>query len=665
MRALSEIKGFGPKRLEALEKRGIDTARDLIERLPVGYRDTTRPMSPAQMTEGREGCFEGFVKGKPALHRARGMQWVSATIADECSKIRCMWFNQSWMKDRLFDTQHVVLYGRCVRKKSGLMVINPTIEEQGGIIPAYAPVPGVGQKPLRDAVRLLLNEYDLLDPLPASFISRYQLMDRREALEQAHFPTDFEALARAKERLAFEELLLFQMGVAGASGGRREAQPLNVKERWIESFFARLPYAPTGAQRRVAYEIAEDLRKDRAMARMVQGDVGCGKTMIAFCALYLCVLAGGQGALMAPTEILASQHFQSAVEMLAPLGIACGLVTGRMTAAERRRAREAVASGEWQVIIGTHALISEGLEFENLQLVITDEQHRFGVRQRTRLEGKGISPHVLVMSATPIPRSLSLVLYGDLDISIVDELPPGRTPVKTRIVSEEKREGLYSFIRSEAEKGFQTYVVCPLVGEADMEDPDIRSAAQVQRELTKALAPLSVGLVHGRMKKQEKEDVLERFYAGELNVLVATTVIEVGVNVPRATVMVIEGAERFGLAQLHQLRGRVGRGAQESWCFLMAEPNERLKTLVSTHDGFVVAQKDLEIRGAGEFFGTRQHGEPQMPALMLASDSRLLARTRDAFLDLMKSDEYGSERLQILNAAQERFDRAGTFFARN
>ena len=665
MRALSEIKGLGPKRLEALEKRGILSSLDLIERLPTGYRDTTRPLLPAQMREGMQACFEGFVTGKPALHRARGMQWVSATISDEYGRIRCMWFNQSWMKDRLFDTQHVRLYGRCVRKKSGLFVINPSIEEEGGIIPSYAPVPGIGQKVLRDAVRLLLDEYDEQDCLPASFIRRHGLMDRREALEAAHFPADLETLARAKERLAFEELLLFQAGVVGASGARKASEPLAIGENWIDEFFETLPFPPTGAQRRVAQEIAGDLKKNQAMARMVQGDVGCGKTMLAFCALVLCVRAGGQGALMAPTEILAGQHFQSAVEMLAPLGISCGLVTGRMTAAERRRAREAIVSGEWRVIIGTHALISEGVEFENLRLVITDEQHRFGVRQRTTLESKGLAPHVLVMSATPIPRSLSLVLYGDLDISIVDELPPGRTPVKTRIVSEDKREGLYSFIRAEAAKGFQTYVVCPLVGEDDMDDPDIRSAAQVQRELCEALAPLRVTLVHGRMKKQEKEEALGSFYAGESDVLVATTVIEVGVNVPRATVMVIEGAERFGLAQLHQLRGRVGRGAQESWCFLMAEPNDRLKTLVQTSDGFEVAKKDLEIRGAGEFFGTRQHGEPQMPALMLASDTILLSKTRDAFLEISRSPEYRDEYLEIMESAKRRFNKSGVFFARN
>jgi len=665
MRALSDIKGFGPKRLEALEKRGILSSLDLLERLPTGYRDTTRPVSPAQMREGVQACFEGFVTGKPVLHRARGMQWVSATIADEYGKIRCMWFNQPWMKERLYDTQHVRLYGRCMRKKSGLFVINPTIEEESGIIPAYAPVPGIGQKVLRDAVKLLLDEYDEEDCLPASFVVRHDLMDRRAALEAAHFPTDMDTLARAKERLAFEELLLFQAGVAGESGTRKKSEPLHVHEDWIEEFFEMLPFPPTGAQRRVMMEIAEDLKQRQAMARMVQGDVGCGKTMLAFGALYLCVRSGGQGALMAPTEILASQHFQSAVEMLAPLGISCGLVTGRMTAAERRRAREAIASGEWQVVIGTHALISEGVEFDNLRLVITDEQHRFGVRQRTTLEGKGLAPHVLVMSATPIPRSLSLVLYGDLDISIVDELPPGRTPVKTRIVSEEKREGLYSFIKAEAAKGFQTYVVCPLVGEEDMDDPDVRSAAQVQRELAQALAPLKVTLVHGRMKKQEKEDALSAFYAGETDVLVATTVIEVGVNVPRATVMVIEGAERFGLAQLHQLRGRVGRGAQESWCFLMAEPNDRLKTLVQTNDGFEVARKDLEIRGAGEFFGTRQHGEPQMPALMLASDSMLLHRTREAFLEISRNAEYNSEFVKIMEAARRKMGQNGTFFARN
>ncbi len=665
MRSLEEIKGFGPKRLEALAKRGIETARDLIETLPTGYRDTTSPMSPAQMTDGTTGCFEGYIVGKPSLQRARGMVWVSATVADECGKIRCMWFNQVWMKDKLFDTQHVVLYGKAVRKKNGLFVINPTIEEAGSIIPVYAPVPGVGQKPLREAVKLLLDEYDLADELPPSLRARHGLMGHREALVEAHFPRSMELLARAKETLAFEELLLFQAAVMGAAGERRDAQSLAIKDFWIEEFYERLPFPPTGAQRRAIGEITDDLRRDKAMARMVQGDVGCGKTLIALCALYLCVRAGGQGALMAPTEILASQHMQSAKETLGRFGITCGLITGHMTAGERRRAREAIQSGEWQVVIGTHAIISEGVEFANLRLVITDEQHRFGVRQRTKLEGKGLAPHVMVMSATPIPRTLSLVLYGDLDISIVDELPPGRTPVKTRIVPEEKREGMYSFIRAQAALGQQTYVVCPLVGEEGLEDAELRSASQVAQELKTALAPLTVGLVHGRMKKQEKEDILSEFYAGALDVLVATTVIEVGVNVPNATVMVVEGAERFGLAQLHQLRGRVGRGSAESWCFLMGESNERLRTLAATNDGFVIAKKDLELRGPGEFFGARQSGQAMMPALMLSGDGRLLARTREAFLEIIRDETHAAERRAVMEAAYARHARSGSIFGRN
>lgn len=666
MRALQNIKGFGPVRLQALARRGIVSAQDLIEMLPTGYQDTTHPLSPAQMTDGVEGCFEGYIVGKPVLHRVRGMQWVSAVVGDECGRVRCMWFNQSWMKDRLFDTQHVTFYGHASRKKTGVYVVNPVLVQPGQIEPVYAPVPGVGQKPLRDAIHLLLEEYDLPDELPASFVARNALMERREALSQAHFPTDMQSLARAKERLAFEELILYQAAVAGAGGERRTAQPLPVQDEWIDAFFSSLPFPPTGAQRRVAAEIAVDLRGGRAMARMVQGDVGCGKTLIAFCALDLCARCGMQGALMAPTEILAEQHYQSAIETLAPLGITCGLLTGKMTAAGRNRALDAIESGEWQVVIGTHALISEGVHFRNLALVITDEQHRFGVRQRTRLEGKGLSPHVMVMSATPIPRSLSLVLYGDLDLSTVDELPPGRTPVQTRIVPEEKRAGMYDFIRAQAAAGCQAYFVCPLVGEEGVEDGiEARSASQVLAELRRDLVPLRVGMVHGRMKKQEKEEVLALFYAGQLDVLVATTVIEVGVNVPNATVMVIEGADRFGLAQLHQLRGRVGRGARESWCFLMAEPNDRLRTLTATNDGFVIAQKDLELRGAGEFFGTRQHGAPQMPALALGGDGRLLARAREAFLEVERGEDLAEERRALHEKAAARYARADRSFARN
>lgn len=643
MRTLAEIKGFGPVRLKALASRGIESARDLVETLPTGYKDTSHPLSPAQMTEGRQACFTGFVKGKPVLRRVRGMQWVSATIADECGAVRCMWFNQPWMKDKLFDTCQVTLYGRCVRKKSGLFVMNPSLEEPGKIIPIYAPIPGVGQKPLRDAVELLLGEYDEPDVLPETLVARYGLMERRAALIQAHFPTGFEELAAAKERLAFEELLLFQAGVAGAAGERKHAKPLDIRDEWIEAFFAKLPFEPTGAQRRVAYEAAADMRKDRAMARMVQGDVGCGKTLIAFCALYLCVRAGGQAAMMAPTEILAAQHMQSAIEMLAPLGVTCGLLTGHMTAAERRRAREAIASGEWQVVIGTHALISEGVEFADLRLTITDEQHRFGVEQRAALVRKGEQPHTLVMSATPIPRTLALLVYGDLDVSIIDELPPGRQPVQTVCVDERYRARLNAFIDKLIGEGRQVFVVCPKVEETDDVPSDLKSAEEHAQVLQRTFPQHRVACIHGRMKAKDKDACMAAFAAGETDILVSTTVIEVGVDVPNAALMIIENAERFGLSQLHQLRGRIGRGPFQSYCVLVSdahtdEARARLKVLCDTADGFQIAEADLRQRGPGDFFGNRQHGLPALHIADLGTNMTAVNDARDAARTVLATD---------------------------
>ena len=660
MQELSSIRGFGPARLKALEAQGIRTAEDLLWRLPAGYRDTTSPLSPAQMTPGVQACFEGFVKGVPALHRVRGRQWVSAVIADECGQVRCMWFNQPWMRERLQPDSHVVLYGTCVQKKNGRFVINPSPEEPGQIRPVYRPVEGVGQKLLRDAVALLLPGYDRPDALSPRLRAKYGLTDGKSALAEAHFPVSLEGLAGAKRRLAFEELLAFQAAVAGGSEGRGETRPCAAGDGVDARFWRSLPFRPTGAQRRVCAQVRADMAGTRAMARLVQGDVGCGKTVIAFYALYLCAASGGQGALMAPTEILAEQHLENAVRMLGGLGVRCGLLTGSLTAAERRRALEAIASGEWQAVIGTHALISDDVRYADLRLVVTDEQHRFGVRQRTRLQTKGCAPHVLVMSATPIPRTLALILYGDLDLSAVDELPPGRVPVRTRVVPEEKRAGLYDFIRRQAQAGRQAYVVCPLVGEdGEGEDPEepVPSAAARCRQMQKALPSLRIGLVHGRMKKADKEDTLSAFRSGALDVLVATTVIEVGVDVPNAAVMVIESADRFGLAQLHQLRGRVGRGGGESWCFLMAEPNERLRVLQETDDGFRIAEKDLELRGAGELFGTRQHGAPEMPALMLAGGAELLEETREAFLEIAGTPEYAGELTALREEARRRFGR--------
>ncbi|MBR6890141.1 MAG: ATP-dependent DNA helicase RecG, partial [Clostridia bacterium] len=414
-----------------------------------------------------------------------------------------------------------------------------------------------------------------------------------------------------------------------------------------------LPFAPTSAQRRVLSEVARDLKSDRAMARMVQGDVGSGKTAIAFAAMALSHAGGWQSALMAPTEVLARQHYDAALRLLEPMGMKIGLLVGSLTPKQHRLAHEAIAAGDWDAVIGTHALITEGVAYRRLGLVVTDEQHRFGVRQRTLLSEKGDAPNVLVMSATPIPRTLSLILYGDLDISIVDELPPGRTPVSTRIVPEAKREAMYGFLRQEVQKGRQVYFVCPLVEES--EAVEALPAEAVYEDLrTNRLPEMRIELVHGRMKSADKDAALERFRAGEADVLVSTTVIEVGVNVPNATVMVIENAERFGLAQLHQLRGRVGRGAHASWCFLMAEPNPRLKFLASTTDGFKIARKDMELRGPGELFGTRQSGTLSGGIGSLAGDAELLKLTHDEARSLMAHPGATDSRM-VIALAQQRF----------
>lgn len=667
MQALSTMAGFGPKRLAALEARGITNTEQLVYMLPIRYQDTTTLCPIAQLQPERYAAFEGHVVSGPSLHRVRGRNWVSATIADDTGRIRVMWFNQPWMKQQLSADQHVVLYGLATRKKSGIFIVNPSIVTQREILPVYPTIPGVPGKLLRETIRGVLDTQVWEEELPREIIETYALCDRHYALMQAHFPQDMEALARAKYRLAFEELLYYQAALTGLYKERPNGQEIPNTPEGQAAFWASIPFAPTGAQKRVLAQVADDLRTGKAMARMVQGDVGCGKTYIALGALYLCAKAGFQGAMMAPTEILANQHFDSLQETLAPLGISCGLLTGKMTAAAKRRAHEAIETGEWQVVVGTHALISQGVEFANLGLVVTDEQHRFGVRQRTMLAAKGEQTNVLVMSATPIPRSLALVLYGDLDISVVDEMPPGRIPVTTRIVPEAKREGMYNFIRAQVAQGGQAYVVCPLVEMSDAEGMgDLCSAQEVYDELrTSTLADLKIGLVHGKMKAQEKEDTLEAFRSGQIDVLVATTVIEVGVNVPSATVMVVEDAQRFGLAQLHQLRGRVGRGAKESWCFLRSEPNDALRILCDTNDGFVIAKKDLDLRGAGDFFGTRQHGEAQMPALMLYGEASVLEKTQSAWQSLRKDAAKAAQAQQVLQSAARRFAQTGRDLARN
>lgn len=653
---LSELKGLGKARLKAFNAAGIFSLRDLLYTLPIGYRDTTFFVPIAELQPGQTAAVCGAFKGSPRLNRFKGMNSVTATLCDETGSITCVWYNQPWLQKQLDGLEEVILYGRMEIKNGRRMLLNPSRETEPGIQPVYKALPGIPGKIMRDILLQALEQTEDCCPetLPHGLRMRWVLCEKNFAIRQAHFPDSQESLRVARRRIAFEQALLYQAGVSLMSQRKEEGYAMTLEDSWQREFWSSLPFAPTNAQTRVLAQTAEDMAKPLPMARLVQGDVGCGKTAIAFGALYLAARAGFQGAMMAPTEILARQHYQSACGMLEPLGIKCGLLLGGMKAKERREALDAIRQGEWQVVIGTHALISDGVEYQNLGLVITDEQHRFGVRQRSALAEKAQKPpHVLVMSATPIPRTLALILYGDLDVSVVDEMPAGRKPVATRLVPESKREGLYGFLRSEMDQGRQAYIVCPLVEESEAM-ADLKNAQQQYDELAKGpLEGYALGLTWGKQPAEEKERVLADFASGKIQALIATTVIEVGVNVPNATVMVIEDAQRFGLSQLHQLRGRVGRGSRESWCFLLAEPNERLKTLCQTNDGFVIAQKDLDLRGPGEFLGTRQHGMPLMPGVLLDGDVKMLEQVQACLKELRNDHALAGERLQVEANAQK------------
>lgn len=636
--SLSGIKGIGPARLKAFEAAGIRTVRDLVMFLPRDYRDLSVFTPLSEIQPGETVSVKVRVAGEVSQRRARRLVITKVYVTDDSDTLPVVWYNQPWLKEQLARGRELMLHGRCEVRGGTIQLSSPTIEQETGLIPVYRNIPGIPAKAVRQCVAAALQvcEGQWPDELPESIRRRYGLCERNFAMRNAHFPDSREALETARRRIAFEELLLYQVALSLNRRSGEAGVQIEFGDDAIEAFWAAMPFPPTQAQRRVLEEAAADMRGPNAMARMVQGDVGSGKTAVAFGAIYLAWKGGYQAALMAPTEVLARQHYENAKALLEPLGMKVGLLTGSLTPKQHRLAHEAIASGEWDVAIGTHALITEGVEYRNLGLAVTDEQHRFGVRQRTELGRKGCASNVLVMSATPIPRTLSLILYGDLDISIIDELPPGRKGVKTRIVPEDRREGMYGFLRSEVRKGRQVYVVCPLVEES--EAVDALPAEQVYENLrTRDLSDLRIELVHGRMKSTDKDAVLERFRTGQADVLVSTTVIEVGVNVPNASVMVIENAERFGLAQLHQLRGRVGRGSDEAWCFLMAEPNERLKFLASTTDGFKIAQRDMELRGPGDLFGTRQSGTIVYGVGTMAGDTQLLKLVHDEARALLKN----------------------------
>ncbi|MEA5016640.1 MAG: ATP-dependent DNA helicase RecG [Candidatus Limiplasma sp.] len=661
---LAALQGVGKARLAALNATGIFSLRDLLFSFPLRYKDAGSVQPLCQAQAGEYACFSLRRAGEPKLLRLGKSVRVTSLWEDDTGKLTCCWFNQPWMKQALMKRTRALIYGRVERYGGQWQMVNPSLEEESRIIPVYRPMEGVPQKVHESLTRQALAYVEEACPetLPQGLRQAHGLMGRGEAVRALHAPRSMGEVNAARRRIAFEQMLLYQAAVRRVKGLRKQAYPMEASLRRQEDYWARLPFTPTGAQRRTLAEIARDMASETAMGRMVQGDVGCGKTAIALGAMELCIRSGYQAALMAPTEILARQHYESARPFFQWQGIACGLLTGGMPAQERREALARLAGGEWQAVIGTHALISRDVAYRNLGLCVTDEQHRFGVGQRTALLNKGLSgqgegaraPHLLVMSATPIPRTLALAMFGDLDVSVVDELPPGRLPITTRIVPEGKREGMYAFLREKLEAGRQAYIVCPLVEESEAMEALKAVTTHVAELAAGPLKGFALGLTHGKQPPAEKERTIQAFAQGKLQVLVATTVIEVGVNVPNATLMIIEDADRYGLAQLHQLRGRVGRGAEQSWCFLLAKENERLRALTKTNDGFVIAQKDLELRGPGEILGTQQHGMSPVAGALLFGDMALLYEAAQC-VEEMESDPAQSQVWEELQLQAEQY----------
>ena len=647
------IKGVGEARAKSLAKLGITDLFSLLSYFPRAYEDRRAYKKIAELVPGEMSCVCAVVAGEPKLSRIRkGLDLVKLRVVDETGALELTYFNQSYLKTTFRTGDAYVFYGRAEGTPSRPQMVNPLFEREGvrqitgRIMPIYPLTAGVSQSMLCKAVEQGLSACvdELPDILPEDVRFTYQLCHTRFAYENIHFPADDEALAAARRRLAFEELFLLALGLHLLRSRRVSVAGKVCRPVDLSPFFASLPFSLTGAQRRAIDDIARDLSAARPMNRLIQGDVGSGKTMVAAAAIYLAAKNGLQCALMAPTEILAEQHYRSLAPLLEPLGIPCALLTASTKAKDRRALNEALRTGALSLVIGTHALLSPDVQYQNLGLVVTDEQHRFGVDQRAALSAKGENPHLLVMSATPIPRTLALMIYGDLDVSILNELPPGRQKIDTFAVPSSYHERIYAFLRRLVAEGRQAYIVCPMVAEND-ELPDERKAVTAYAEtLQKDVFPdLRIAPIHGKMKPKEKDAVMRAFAAHELDVLVSTTVIEVGVDVPNAALMLIENAECFGLSQLHQLRGRVGRGQHKSYCVLVSdnkgeENKTRLRVMSSTSDGFVIAEEDLKLRGPGDFFGSRQHGLPSLRVADLSCDLALLHETQQAASALLAAD---------------------------
>lgn len=644
---ITTLKGVGEKRAALFEKIGAPTVGALLRLYPRAYENWQVSDSISEAPVGEVCTVCARVLNRPTEHRIRkGMTLYKVTVTDDESDLLLTFFNNRFVQNLLLPGETYLFRGRMNGSLLRKEMTSPEFLPQGKaaqMIPVYPQTEGLTSRQIASAVQnaLLLLPDPLHDPLPYTIRQQYELCHLRFAMWNIHRPPDESALAVARRRLIFEELLVLQLGLWRLKSREKAENTCPLEKDYTAEFEKLLPYTLTGAQKRAIHEAVADMRGDHPMNRLVQGDVGSGKTAVAAALCYTVVKNGRQAALMAPTEILAAQHFESLSKMYAGTGVRVALLTGSLTPAKRRKLLEELESGEIDLAVGTHALITDTVRFRNLSLVVTDEQHRFGVEQRTALAEKGEHAHMLVMSATPIPRTLALMIYGDLDLSILDERPPGRQPIASYRIDSSKRQRAYGYIRRHIEEGRQGYIICPLVEESES---DMASVTEYTRRLREEVFPdLRIGMLHGKMKPKEKDAVMTAFAAGELDLLVSTTVVEVGVDVPNAVIMLIENAERYGLSQLHQLRGRIGRGKYPSTCIFLSdargeEANERLKIMCSTDDGFKIADEDLRLRGPGDFFGSRQHGLPQLRIANMADDIEVLRQAQACAKALLAED---------------------------
>ena len=652
--SIKEIKGIGEKTQKLFEKVGVSTVGDLIRYYPRGYDVYEDAVSVSEVEEGRTQTITGTVYGRIQVSGSRSMQVTTLYVKDLTGTIKVIWFRMPFLRNTLAKAGVITLRGRVVRKRDGLVMEHPEIfypsekykEKLNTLQPIYGLTAGLSNNVVSKAVKQALDGLDLTrEFLPDKIRMRYGLAEYNFAIRGIHFPEDKEVFYHARERLVFDEFLAFILTLQKLKDKNEKLENEYVisKKPEVEEFIRRLPYRLTNAQRKVWEEIASDMASVTTMSRLVQGDVGSGKTIVAVLALLNTAWNGYQGAMMAPTEVLARQHYESITRLFEEydIRIKVELLTGSMTAKEKRRAYDRIECGYAKIIIGTHALIQDRVNYDCLALVVTDEQHRFGVKQRETFAKKGRVPHVLVMSATPIPRTLAIILYGDLDISVIDELPANRLPIKNCVVDTSYRKTAYSFMRKQVAEGRQCYIICPMVEESEHLEVEnvIDYASALQEEMGEEI---NVSYLHGKMKQTEKDDIMERFGKNEIQILVSTTVIEVGIDVPNATVMMIENSERFGLAQLHQLRGRVGRGKHQSYCIFMTgskskETKERLDILNKSNDGFKIAGEDLRLRGPGDLFGIRQSGLMDFRLGDIYQDARILQMANEAADTLTES----------------------------